>query len=108
MIEMSTLTGTRPHLAYAMHYCDRGSDLYRTPEEEIARRWTAHLLATYPDRLSLEDVAEVPGTRPVLATTARIYPEVTSWNSSTGLPNRVVDDLPARTGAPVPADITLA
>ena len=72
MIEMSTLTGTRPHLAYAMHYCDRGSDLYRTPDEEIARRWTAQLLATYPDRLSLEDVAEVPGTRPVLATTAQI------------------------------------
>ncbi|MBC8093211.1 MAG: FAD-dependent oxidoreductase [Pseudonocardia sp.] len=135
VIEMSTLNGTHDghHLAYAMHYCDRGGDLYLTPDEEIARRWTAQLLATYPDRVDIGDVAEVrvfkapfvepvyplgyadakpaaevPGTRLMLATTAQIYPEVTSWNSSTGLSNRVVDDLLARIGAPVPAVITLA
>lgn len=120
VIEMSALNGTVDglHLAYAMHYCDRDSELYRTPEAEIAQRWTAQLLATYPDLLTADDIAEtkvfkapfvepvyplgyatakpaaeVAGTRLLLATTAQIYPDVTSWNSSTGLAHRVVDGL---------------
>lgn len=132
VIEMSTLNGTHDglHLAYAMHYCDRDSELYRTPTDEIARRWTAQLLATYPDLLTAEDVAEVrvftapfvepvyplgyaaakpaaevPGTRLLLATTAQIYPDVTSWNSSTGLSNRVVDGLLERIGSGTPARV---
>jgi hypothetical protein len=32
----------------------------------------------------------VPGTSVLLATTAHVYPAVTSWNSSVGLANRVV------------------
>lgn len=137
VVEMSALTGPRDgrHLAYAMHYCDRRSDLFAEGEDEIARRWTAQLLETYSDVLVADDVldvqvfrapfvepvyplgyaarkpsAEVPGTRLLLATTAQIYPEVTSWNSSTGLAHRVVDGLLARLPArpvSVPADITL-
>jgi hypothetical protein len=34
---------------------------------------------------------EVPGTGLLLATTAQVYPAVTSWNSSVGLANQVVD-----------------
>jgi hypothetical protein len=51
----------------------------------------------------------VPGARPLLATTARVHPEVTSWNSSTGLAHRVVDGLLERLAAPGcdPADNTL-
>lgn len=132
VIEMSALNGTHDglHLVYAMHYCDRTSELYRTDPEEIARRWTAQLLATYPDLLTADDVvdvrvftapfvepvyplgyaatkpaAEVPGTRLLLATTAQIYPEVTSWNSSTGLSNRVVDGLLTRIAAESPARV---
>ncbi|MBW0114582.1 FAD-dependent oxidoreductase [Pseudonocardia abyssalis] len=132
VIEMSALTGTLDglHLVYAMHYCDRTSELYRTDPDEIARRWTAQLLATYPDLLTADDVVdvrvftapfvepvyplgygtakpavEVPGTRLLLATTAQIYPEVTSWNSSTGLSNRVVDGLLTRVAADAPARV---
>jgi hypothetical protein len=46
---------------------------------------------------------EVAGTRLLLATTAQIYPDVTSWNSSVGLANRVVDRLLADRAA-APAD----
>jgi protoporphyrinogen oxidase len=132
VIEMSALNGTHDglHLAYAMHYCDRTSELYRTDPDEIARRWTAQLLATYPDLLTADDVVDVrvftapfvepvyplgyaaakpsavvPGTRLLLATTAQIYPDVTSWNSSTGLSNRVVDGLLAELGAEAPARV---
>lgn len=130
VIEMSALTGPHAghHLVYVMRYCDRGSELYATPDDVVAQRWTEQLLGLYPDLLTATDVAEVrvfrapfvepvyplgygsakpaaevPGTRLLLATTAQIYPEVTSWNSSTGLANRVVDELLARQLAEAPA-----
>jgi protoporphyrinogen oxidase len=120
VIEMSELSGTVDglHLVYAMHYCNRDSELFGDSDEAIAERWTAQLLATYPQRITADDVAEVHvfrapfvepvyplgysavkpadevvGTRLMLATTAQVYPEVTSWNSSTGLAGRVVDRL---------------
>jgi len=126
VIEMSTLTGTERqnglHLAYAMHYTDRNSDLYGEDDAGIAARWTDQLLRLYRDLpLSAEDIVdvrifrapfvepvyplgysstvpsmEVAGTRMLLATTAQIYPDVTSWNSSVGLAGRVVDRLLAR------------
>jgi len=37
-------------------------------------------------------IALVPG-RVYLATTAQVYPEVTSWNGSAGLARRVVDQM---------------
>ena len=120
VIEMSAMNGTRDgeHLAYAMHYCGRDSELFGRPDAEIAAAWTEQLVATYPDRITADDVIEarvfkapfvepiyaagygarkpaarIPGSRVVLATTAQVYPEVTAWNSSTGLANTVVDEI---------------
>ncbi|MDQ3404677.1 MAG: NAD(P)/FAD-dependent oxidoreductase [Actinomycetota bacterium] len=118
VIEMSTLSGLYggKHLAYAMHYTDRESALYREDEATIARRWTDQLLRLYADLpLTADDIAdvkifkapfvepiyplgylgkrppiEVAGTPLSLATTAHVYPDVTSWNSSVGLAERVV------------------
>jgi protoporphyrinogen oxidase len=130
VVDMSQLNGNP--LVYTMKYCSRTSELFARPDDEIAQEWTAQLLALYPDRLSAEDVAEVrvfrapfvepvyplgygtskpgadvPGTRLVLATTAQVYPDVTSWNSSTGLAHRVADGLLTRIAAEPPV-ITLA
>jgi len=120
VIEMSELSGEHDglHLVYVMHYCNRDSELFKDSDEAIAERWTEQLIATYPDRITADDVAEVrvfrapfvepiyplgysavkpadeiTGTRLVLATTTQVYPEVTSWNSSTGVADRVVDRL---------------
>jgi protoporphyrinogen oxidase len=120
VIEMSELSGEHDglHLVYVMHYCNRDSELFKDSDEAIAERWTEQLIATYPDRITADDVAEVrvfrapfvepiyplgysavkpadeiTGTRLMLATTTQVYPEVTSWNSSTGVADRVVDRL---------------
>ncbi|BCI52100.1 oxidoreductase [Mycolicibacterium litorale] len=123
VVEMSALTGTHRYggrsLVYVMHYCGRNSPLFAESESEIARRWTAQLRALYPDRLTdtgaVEDVrvfkapfvepiptlgyhermpaARVGDTCVFLATTAQIYPDVTSWNSSVGLADRVVREV---------------
>ncbi|NKE62176.1 NAD(P)/FAD-dependent oxidoreductase [Lentzea sp. PSKA42] len=119
VIEMSALTGTElhggRHLVYVMRYTDRESPLYREDESSIARRWTDQLLSlhkgltqddvdevrtfkapfvepVYPlGYLSLRPAVEVPGTRLLLATTAHVYPDVTSWNSSVELAGSVTD-----------------
>jgi protoporphyrinogen oxidase len=121
VIEMSELTGTTvrdgKHVVYAMHYTSRESELYGESEISIAERWTAQLLRLYADLpLTAGDIdevrvfkapfvepiyplgfldqrprMEVPGTGLLLATTAQVYPAVTSWNSSVGLANQVVD-----------------
>ncbi|KUI31177.1 oxidoreductase [Mycobacterium sp. IS-1496] len=123
VVEMSALTGTERHdgrsLVYVMHYCGRDSALFAESDTEIARRWTAQLRALYPDRLAdaaaVEEVrvfkapfvepiptlgyhermpaSRVGGTNVFLATTAQIYPDVTSWNSSVGLADRVVHEV---------------
>ncbi|SDD76065.1 NAD(P)/FAD-dependent oxidoreductase [Actinokineospora iranica] len=119
VVEMSALSGPETyggrHLAYAMRYTDRESPLYREDESTIAQRWTNQLLRLYADLpLTTEDIVEVrifkapfvepvyplgyltqrpaievPNTPLLLATTAHVYPEVTSWNSSVGLAERV-------------------
>jgi protoporphyrinogen oxidase len=118
VVEMSALSGTESydgrHLAYAMRYTDRDSDLFREDDGSIAARWTAQLRTLYPlGPDDVEDVrvfkapfvepvyplgylarrppVEVPGTALLLATTAHVYPRVTSWNSSVGLANRVAE-----------------
>jgi protoporphyrinogen oxidase len=125
VIEMSALTGTERyrgrHLVYAMRYTDRSSELFNEDAGSIGGRWSEQLLRLYPD-LDPDDIdavrvfkapfvepvyplgygsrvpaMEVDGTRLLLATTAQIYPNVTSWNSSVGLSKRVVDHLLART-----------
>ncbi|GHH54268.1 NAD(P)/FAD-dependent oxidoreductase [Lentzea cavernae] len=121
VIEMTPLTGSERygdrHLVYVMHYADRESALYREDSDSIARRWTEQLLSVH-EGLTPDDVdevrvfkapfvepvyplgyltkrppVEVPGTRLRLATTAHVYPNVTSWNSSVELSNSVTDAL---------------
>ncbi|MDQ2584026.1 FAD-dependent oxidoreductase [Saccharothrix yanglingensis] len=121
VVEMTPLAGVEPyggrHLVYAMHYTDRGSALFREDDAAIASRWTSQLLGLHPDlnRADVDDVrvfkapyvepvhplgylarkppVVVAGTPLVLATTAHVYPDVTSWNSSVGLANHVVGTL---------------
>ncbi|MEU7476205.1 FAD-dependent oxidoreductase [Lentzea sp. NPDC042327] len=133
VIEMSALAGTEPydgrHLVYVMRYTDRDSALYREDETSIARRWTEQLLALHPGLspadfdevrtfkapfvepvyplgyLTDRPAVEVPGTRLLLATTAHVYPNVTSWNSSVELANSVTDRLLRAARRPTPQEI---
>ncbi|WP_086841955.1 NAD(P)/FAD-dependent oxidoreductase [Amycolatopsis kentuckyensis] len=116
VVAMSALAGPHDgrHLVYVMHYTDRDSPLYRDDDAAIAARWTAQLRGLYPE-LGADDVEEVrvfkapfvepvyplgylaerpavtvAGTGVLLATTAHVYPDVTSWNSSVRLANDVV------------------
>ncbi|MFD0200653.1 MULTISPECIES: FAD-dependent oxidoreductase [Saccharothrix] len=127
LIQMTPLAGVEPydgrHLVYAMRYTDRESALFGEDEAAVAERWTSQLLALHPSlrREDVEDVrvfkapfvepvyplgylarrppVVVAGTPLLLATTAHVYPDVTSWNSSVGLARRVVATL---AGAPQP------
>jgi protoporphyrinogen oxidase len=123
VVEMSALAGHHDgsHLVYVMRYTDRDSALYGEPESDIAARWTTQFRDLYSlTDTDVEDVrvfkapfvepvyplgylarrpaVEVPGTPLLLATTAHVYPNVTSWNSSVGLANHVASLLepPAR------------
>lgn len=112
VVEMSPLTGPVDgrHLAYAMRYTDRESPLFGEDDRDIAARWTAQLRSLHPGAdveevhvfrapfvepvyplgyLAQQPPVEVAGTPLLLATTAHVYPSVTSWNSSVGLANRV-------------------
>jgi protoporphyrinogen oxidase len=127
LIQMTPLAGVEPydgrHLVYAMRYTDRESALFHEDDAAVAERWTAQLLALHPGlrRDDVEDVrvfkapfvepvyplgylarrppVVVAGTPLLLATTAHVYPDVTSWNSSAGLAGRVAATL---AGAPQP------
>jgi protoporphyrinogen oxidase len=119
VVEMSALAGTEAyggsHLAYVMRYTDRESRLYDEPADGIAARWSAQLMSLHPG-LHTDDIADVrvfkaPFVEPVyplnylarrppvvvedtnvlVATTAHVYPDVTSWNSSVALANAVTD-----------------
>ena len=129
LIQMTPLAGVEPydgrHLVYAMRYTDRESALFQEDEAAVAARWTAQLLELHPG-LCREDVDDVrvfkapfvepvyplgylarrppvvvAGTPLLLATTAHVYPDVTSWNSSVGLARRVAATL-AQAPQPVP------
>lgn len=114
VVEMSTLTGPRGgrHLAYAMRYTDRDSALYEEDDDAIAIRWRGQLRRLYGlhdadidevrvfrapfvepvyplGYLEQRPPVELAGTPILLATTAHVYPDVTSWNSSVRLANRV-------------------
>lgn len=116
IVEMSTLTGPVAgcYLNYVMRYTDRDSELFGESTETIAERWGRQFRQLHD--LTEQDVAEtfvfrapfvepiwplgyrVPearvGDTPVfMATTAQVYPNVTSWNSSTRLANFVVAEL---------------
>ncbi|MEU4761818.1 FAD-dependent oxidoreductase [Actinosynnema sp. NPDC023794] len=129
LIQMTPLAGVERydgrHLVYAMRYTDRESALFQEDDAAIAARWTSQLLALHP-ALCREDVEDVrvfkapfvepvyplgylarrppvvvAGTPLLLATTAHVYPDVTSWNSSAGLARRVAARL-AEAPQPVP------
>lgn len=121
VVEMSALAGELRYdgrsLVYVMHYCDRDSELFKESDASIADRWSRQLVELYPDRISGLDgihaveVFKAPFVEPVhttgygaqipdihvsdtqvfLATTAQIYPDVTSWNSSVALAERAVE-----------------
>jgi len=97
------------HLLYLLNYVHRDTDEFARTDEDLSESYLAGLLDLFPD-ITSEDVLSthvfrapyvepiwtpgyskrvpplelVPG-RVYLATTAQIYPNVTSWNSSIGL-----------------------
>ncbi|MDT7784868.1 MAG: hypothetical protein QOF58_3287 [Pseudonocardiales bacterium] len=116
VVEMSPLTGPVDgrHLAYVMRYTGRDSSLFAEEESSIAARWTEQLRSLHPGAdveevhvfrapfvepvypvgyLAARPAVEVAGTSLLLATTAHVYPSVTSWNSSVGLANRVSETI---------------
>src|SRR5690606_3712555 len=116
------------HLVYLMNYVHRTDPLFAEDDASLLRRYVAGLLRLFPD-LKEDDIADrflfrspfveplytrgyqhrkppaalVPG-RVFLATTAQVYPEVTSWNGSTGLARDVVNEMLAQDPAASPSD----
>ena len=96
------------HAAYVMKYTGRDSSLFADSESDIADRWTADFLRIYasrgigPENIKERFVFRAPFVEPIyplgytklqpgnqigrsnvfLATTAQVYPCITSWNSS--------------------------
>ncbi|WIX84793.1 NAD(P)/FAD-dependent oxidoreductase [Amycolatopsis sp. DG1A-15b] len=129
VVAMSALAGPHDgrHLVYVMHYTDRDSQLYLDDDTAIAARWSAQLRGLYPE-LGADGIEEVrvfkapfvepvyplgylarrppvtvDGTGLLLATTAHVYPDVTSWNSSVALANDVVAALAGQPAVTEPA-----
>lgn len=138
IVKTSTLINTEHyggrHAAYVMRYVDRNSDLFSLPDSEIAKKWTDELVGIYADQgISHENIIETfvfkagfvepvyglgygdiqPAPRVgrsnlFLATTAQVYPEITSWNSSIRVADQVIAELLSSAGskaagAPEPA-----
>jgi protoporphyrinogen oxidase len=105
------------HLVYLLNYVHRSDPLYARDSDDLAREYVAALRELFPDLTAADVVGTrvfrapfvepiytpgygerkppielVPG-RVYLATTTQIYPEVTSWNSSTRLAKRVVSEM---------------
>ncbi len=111
VVETSTLTdeadrGQGRHVVYLTKYVHRTDPRFTQPEDEIKRAWFASLQTLFPD-LKPEDLEadylfRAPFVEPIytrgfmkkrppevmisgkvtLATTAQVYPVVTSWNGS--------------------------
>jgi len=123
VVEMSELVNINQYnnlyLTYAMKYCNKESDLFNEDEESIAKRWKEQLQNLFSDiPLNDEDIVDIkifkaPFVEPVyplgysnlkpkirisnskilLATSAQVYPSITSWNSSVELAKKVVEYL---------------
>lgn len=124
IVETSTLTdesdrGTGRHVVYLTKYLHRSDARFSESEETLKATWFSALQTLFPD-LRREDVeteflfrapfvepvyttgylkrrppeALVPG-RVHLATSAQVYPTVTSWNGSVTQVNRTLATLPA-------------
>ncbi|MBK7107159.1 MAG: NAD(P)/FAD-dependent oxidoreductase [Ignavibacteriae bacterium] len=105
------------NMVYVMKYCSRNSDLFKEDEKSIAERWKKQLLNLYPDlNFNESDISDIKifkapfvepiyplgystikpdlhlkGTNILLATSAQVYPNITSWNASTGLVENVLE-----------------
>lgn len=120
VVEMTELVEKEQYgnsnMVYVMKYCHRDSDLFKEDEKSIAERWKNQLLSLYPDldfkSSDIEEVKifkapfvepiyplgyskikpkmKVEGANIILATSAQVYPNITSWNASTGLANKAV------------------
>ena len=105
------------HLVYLMNYVHRTDPLFPQSDEEILKAYTTGLKRLFPD-FQDDDVIDrfvfrAPFVEPLytigyqqrkpptillpgklyLATTAQVYPEVTSWNGTIGLARKVVDEM---------------
>ncbi|MEE9432438.1 MAG: NAD(P)/FAD-dependent oxidoreductase [Melioribacteraceae bacterium] len=102
---------------YVMKYCNRDSDLFKEDESSIADRWEKQLVSLYPDlNFTEDDIADIkifkaPFVEPIyplgysklkpkmkiedaniiLATSAQVYPNITSWNASCSLANKATN-----------------
>ncbi len=115
VVEMTELVKTSQydgrHLVYVMKYCGRDSKLFSEDKETLIQRWSDELIKLYSNiQLKKEDILEVevfksPYIEPiyplgysnikpdfrvgdshlVVATTAQIYPSITSCNASVKL-----------------------
>ena len=105
------------HLVYLMNYLHRTDSRFSRPDDETLDGYLTGLRRMFP-ALAQDDILDarvfrspfveplysvgyqnrkppitlVPG-RVYLATTAQVYPEVTSWNGSAGLARKVVDQM---------------
>lgn len=104
------------HAVYLMKYCNRNSELFLENDQDIIKRWKDQFINLYKDlNISENEIADVklfkaPFVEPIyplgyskikpkmkikdaniiLATSAQVYPNITSWNASTELSNKAV------------------
>jgi protoporphyrinogen oxidase len=120
VVEMTELVDKEQYgnnyMVYVMKYCNRESDLFLEDNESIVERWKKQLISLYPDLNFTEDdietvkIFKAPFVEPIyplgyskikpemkienvniiLATSAQVYPNITSWNASTGLAVKAV------------------
>ena len=115
LLEKSDTAGM--HLIYLMNYIHRTDALFNKPEHEILDNYIVGLKKLFPD-LQNEDIVDrflfrAPFVEPLytigyqkrkpptvlipgklyMATTAQVYPDVTSWNGSVGLAQKTVDQI---------------
>lgn len=119
IVETTTLIDTRDtgglHLVYLMNYLHRSDPLFARDDAAVLADYVGALKRLFPDLRDADiagrhvfrspfvepiytlgfgarkpDITLLPG-RVYLATTAQVYPEVTSWNGSVGLAAQVVE-----------------
>lgn len=132
VIDRNVLDGR--HLVYLTHYLHRSDPRFALPDDEVARTYVESLRQCFPtlaaEEIDAVNVFRSPFVEPLytrgfmrrkppeclvagrvyLATTAQVYPAVTSWNGSVGLVDSVVERMTAdalsvqAAHAPDPAD----
>jgi len=126
LVEMTELIDTSHygghHVAYTMRYTPQNSALFAEDETSIAERWISQLLPLYKDiNLTREDIVDVKifkapyveplyplgyastkpgfdieGTNLMTASTAQVYPGITSWNSAVTFANEAATHILGR------------